>query len=633
MTAPPRHRPRRAVWLGLLIAAWVAPAVLYLMHAELVLPVAILLGTAVLVRGGRTLLDRLILAIGLLIGATCAFGLVWSVWPWGLHPVPVSGLAFSLLVLAGALTGRRPRLPRPSWVDALSVGAAGLLTTYLAMPYLRASGFTRRLGILMSGEDNARHEAAFDVIGRIGGYLFLRQDEARDHIFSGMVYYPQGWHLTTALVDGFFRRPGTADGPVTFDHYIFWTLAGYGLLLLVLIWATQWLAGRLHVLQRLLAVGVVAGLALGTELPRLLVRGYPTETLGLTLALIVAALAIRPLASFREQAVVFGALLIGIGFVYYLFLFPAGLLVLAWLVRDGRHTAGGRTTVVVVAAVTAALAPITALCGLLLGGQSEALSVVGQTRPTFSTLLILGVVVGAGLLARSTWSEGVRSRYLVAVGITLSFAAAVALANVAAGVGPGYYFIKTVHFCMALLIIGVAALARLLPVPEPGSGWRGWTWPAGIAALVSLAVFTACGVLGWTPGLFPIHEEDRVTTWSRGWNDQIFQRQRQASATMVAYREFPPLDDTVTLVMDDPTIDGYRESVYLSSLQGTSAQTERGIYVVSFTEPTRLERILGRVPGSVRLIAMSPVAKKQARAVVAEDPELRKRVTIVTPSE
>ena len=154
----------------------------------------------------------------------------------------------------------------------------------MSVPYLRQSGFDERVGILMSGEDNARHEAAFDVIGRIGGYLFLRQDEASDHIFSGMVYYPQGWHLTAALLDGFVRRPGRhtrRSGRLRPLHRV--DPGGFGLLLLVLIWATQWLAGRLHVLQRLLAVAVVAALALGTELPRLLVRGYPSETFGLSL--------------------------------------------------------------------------------------------------------------------------------------------------------------------------------------------------------------------------------------------------------------------------------------------------------------------------------------------------------------
>ena len=329
-----------AVWLGLLVGAWVVPMVLYLVHADLVLPLLGLLGTAALLRGGRTLLDRLVLAVGLLVGATCAVGLVWSVWPWGL-PVPVCGWAFSVLVLIAALSGRRPRLPRPGWVDALSVGAAGLLIADLSVPYLRQSGFDERVGILMSGRSSARHEAAFDDRPD-GGYLFLRQDQASDHIFSGMVYYPQGWHLTAALLDGFVRRPsGTPGGPAAFDHYIVWTLVGFGLLLLVLIWATQWLAGRLHVLQRLLAVAVVAALALGTELPRLLVRGYPSETLGLSLALIVAALTIRPLASVREQPIVLGALLVGIGFVYYLFLFPAGLLVLAWLVQTRGLPQGG----------------------------------------------------------------------------------------------------------------------------------------------------------------------------------------------------------------------------------------------------------------------------------------------------
>ena len=136
-------------------------------------------------------------------------------------------------------------------------------------------------------------------------------------------------------------------------------------------------------------------------------------------------------------------------------------------------------------------------------------------------MLVLGTVTGAGLLARSAWRDEVWLRYLVAVAITLVFAGAVAAANAAAGVSPGYYFIKTVHFCMSLLIIGVSAMARLLPVPERGTCWRGWRQPASLAALVAFAVFTTAGVIGWTGGVFQIDgAEVRGTTWSRGWTDR-----------------------------------------------------------------------------------------------------------------
>ncbi|WP_213454166.1 hypothetical protein [Rhizomonospora bruguierae] len=628
---PRRNRPRWAVPAALLIAAWAVPALASLSHTAWLLPPLVLLGTAALLRGGRTLLDRVVLAVGLLIGLACAVGLLWSVWPWGMHPVPVAGTAFTVLLLVAAGTGRRPALPRPGWADALSGGVALLLAAYLSVPYLRDSNFTRRLGILIGGEDNARHEAAFDLIGRLGGYLFVAQGRARQHIFSGMIYYPQGWHLTAALLDGFVRRPTAGPGgPAAVDHYIFWTLAGYGLLLLTLIWLVQWLTGPLHALQRVVAVGLVGALALGTELPRLLVSGYPSEALGLALALIVAGLCVRPLAGVREQLLLLGALLVGVGFTYYLFLLPAGLLVLAWLFAARRRVLAHRGMLLVVAVLTAVLAPITALSGLLVGGQSEALSVGGQTDPVANTLLVLGAVAATGPLARSAWREPVWRWYPVAVAITLLFAAAVALANVAAGASPGYYFIKTVHYGMALLIVGVGALARLLPAPGPGAGPREWAPPTGIAAAVLVATLATSGVIGWTGGLFHVSAAHEDTTWTGAWRDRLLQRQRQARATMTAYRAYPPIPGTVTLMMDTSTIDGYRESVFLSSLQGTSAQTEPGIYDMTFREPQRLRQILARVPGRVRLIAVTPAAGAAAREVVAADPALPARVTIVT---
>ncbi|TWH69244.1 hypothetical protein [Micromonospora olivasterospora] len=105
------RRPRLVGWLA---AAWLGPLLAYALGVAAVLPVVVLGLTAALLRGGRTLLDRLVLAGALLLGATCAAGLLFSAWPWGLHPVPVSGTALTVLLGVAAATGRRPRLPRPA---------------------------------------------------------------------------------------------------------------------------------------------------------------------------------------------------------------------------------------------------------------------------------------------------------------------------------------------------------------------------------------------------------------------------------------------------------------------------------------------------------------------------------------
>lgn len=636
-----RHRVRARWWLVLaaLVAAWVIPVAAFAADVTWLLPPLVLVVTASLLRGGRTLLDRVMLAVVLLLGATCAAGLLFSTWPWGLHPVPVSGLALTVLVAAALLARRRPALPRPTATDVLSLGAALLSIGYLASPYLRASGLTQRLSVMWFGEDNARHMALFDVIGRLGKYLFLDEVTAREHMLAGLIYYPQGWHLSAALLDGFARTPsGGPGGMAAFDHYLFWMLAGYGLLLLSLQWGAQWVAGRLHPVQRLVLAALVAALSLGTQLARLLAAGYATETLGLALTVVLAALAIRPVARVREQTVLVGALLIGVGLTYYFFAFPAGALALWWLIRDRRRLGADRSrlvTLVVTGAATLALAPLMLVLGLLLAGHRDVIaSTVGPT-PTeaYTTLLGLGALVGLGLLARSGPREVVWRRCLVACGIAVGFALALAALNVAMGGAPGYYFGKTAHLATAVLIIGAAGLARLLPTPaeragEPTRRMVTSARPAAVAILAILAVFTASGVIGWTGGFF--HTSGRNATWAAGWVGQNAGSQaRYAGATVAAYRQYPPVPGTVTLVMDKSPGAGYLESLYLSTLQGTTSQTGRAIYGMPYREPVRTREILARIPGPVRLIVADPAADRVIEQVFAEQPELRSRVTVV----
>lgn len=647
----PRRPARLPRWLvpvalSALVAAWLIPLAAVAADVGWLLPPLVLAATASLLRGGRSLLDRFMLAVVLLLGATCAAGLLFSVWPWGLRPVPATGLAFTVLVLAALAARRVPALPRPTGTDALSLGAAVLSLGYLALPYLRASSLTERLSVMWGGEDNGRHMALFDVVGRLGTYLFLDPATTREHILAGLLYYPQGWHMSAALLDGFVRTRTDAPGGLAgFDHYLFWTLAGYGLLLLSLQWAAQWVAGRFHPLQRLVLAGVVAALSLGTQLSRLLPAGYVTETLGLALTVALAAVVIRPVARVREQMVLVGALLIGIGLTYYFFAVPAGLLALWWLVRDRRRLVASRSrlvTLVATAVVTVALAPLMLVLGLLRAGHSEVIaSTVGpMVVEAYSTLLGLGAAVGIGLLARSGFAEAVWRRCLVASLVVVGFALALAAVNLAMGGAPGYYFGKAVHLATAVLIISAGGLARLLPTPArpPDVTARSTVRsglsvarPVAVAALAMIAVFAASGVISWTGGFF--HANGRNATWAAGWVDQkpgIFAR--YAATTLAAYRQYPPVPGTVTIVMDLDRGVGYLESLYLSTLQGTTAQTDLAVYAMPKREPVRAVHIIAlaaRVPGPIRLVLADPVPQPVIDQALGERPDLRARVTVV----
>ncbi|MCO1594102.1 hypothetical protein M8C17_02900 [Micromonospora sp. RHAY321] len=637
-TTPAARRPGIGLLLAVLVACWLVPVAANAVHAAWLLPPLVLFGTASLLRSGRTLLDRMVLALALLAGLTCAAGLLFSVWPWGLHPVPVSGLALTVLTLAAVLSRRAPRLPRPGWSDLVSVAAAAVAAGYLATPYLRATSFGQRLNLAMVGEDNGRHPALFDVIGRLGGYLFVDPDTAREQIFSGLVHYPQGWHLTSALLDGFLRSSGPAPaGPALMDHYVLWCLATFGVLVLALVWAAQHVAGPLHPLRRLVLIIGVTALVLGTELPRLLVAGYPSETFGLSLAVFLVALVVRPLSRLREQLILVGALLIGIGFCYYLFLFPTGAMVLCWLIADRRRLRARLGTVAVIAVVTAALAPLTALLGLFVAGQSEALAAPGGTPPveTYNAMLGLGAVVLAAISVATNRGESTWRRYLVALAVAVLFSASMAAVNLVNGTQPAYYFGKTAHLVIAVLIVGAAALARLLPVPaestdsEPSRRPISGALPSvATAALVTVALLAGTGVIGWTGGFF--HRTGSNGTWAKDWADrEVRDITRSASVTNIAYRNYPAIPGTVTLVVDKQGLQGYRESIFLSAMQGTSGQTEPGIYFRIYDEPARTAEILRRVPRPLRLIVAHPDAQKAIDGALKADPSLREGLTLV----
>ncbi|WP_433650941.1 hypothetical protein ACQP2C_31910 [Micromonospora zamorensis] len=607
------------------MAAWLVPVTAYALHLSWLLPPLVLLVTASLLRGGRTLLDRLMLALLLLIGATTVAGLLFTVWPWGLHPVPVGGTAFTVLILTTVLTGRRPTLPRPSWSDLPPVAATVAIVGYLAQPWLRAGTLAGRLSLLALGEDNFRHLAIVDVIGRVGGYVFLDPAVARDQLVSQLVRYPQGWHLTTALLD---RHLGPS---ASITHYAWWCTAGFGLLVLTLLWAAQRLSAPLHPLHRGVLTVVVGALILGSQLPRLLIAGYPSEVLGLTLVLALASLVARPLAGTREQLVLLGALLIGIGFTYYLFLPPAAVLALGWLISHRREVTHIRRTLLAVGLTTALLAPLPLLLGVLGAGQTEALDAKAGPELAEAWLALLGLapLVLLALAVQARRADPAWRRHLAAVLVAVGFAIALALANIATGAQPAYYFMKAAHFATVLAIAGAAALVRLLPAPSGADRQqrvRSTATATLVAALATATTVALCGLTGWQRSLLVVGEQ----TWTQVWVQQnVDKPSRVAAVCATAYHRYPAQPGTVTLVLDRGGYRGYFESLCLSALQGTTAQTERSIYLPVFEEPKRTETILRRETGPVRLLVSDPAAQRYVDRLLAKDPQLRSRVTTV----
>lgn len=477
-TPGPPHPGRRPFTVpAVLAAAWLVPAAAHLVGVDALLVPLVVAGLMSLQRGGRSLLDRFVLAVLQLFGAACVAGLAFSVWPWRLHPVPIAGCAFTALVALALATGRRPSLPSRMHLTDRLVAVAALVVALLAVAPFALRDLGGRVGLLAPGEDMARHFLVYDMIGRIGGYAFLHADEARafmpPELASGISNYPQGVHFSYALLDRFLRSADhSADGVTAMDILIWLHVATFAFFALAVLWAARRVAGPGPGVAALLPVtgGVAAYLYFGDPVS-ILVRGFPNELVGLAVVAVLTALVVRPLPAHGEQIVTVALLLVGLSFAYHLFAPYAALVAAAWAWRHRRDLLRRRRTV----AGAALLLPFAAITPLTIRAAASGEQLVApgtaliNDRPAAVALIVL---VAAGLTAR----RGLRSPARRAAAVTLAAALAEVGALAAyqyATVGRTvYYFEKTVHMLLVVALVGLGTVARLVPrapaPPAPG---------------------------------------------------------------------------------------------------------------------------------------------------------------------
>ena len=162
-------------------------------------------------------------------------------------PVPVGGALFSLVVIAGWLTGRRPSLPRRWLGSDVVVLGSGLFAFLAAYAPIAGTPLAKRFSFSAVTTDRFNHFALFDTIHRLGGYAFLHQSQAGVSVrYPTAVAYPSGSHFLYAVFDIFLRSttdPGAAVAE--FSRYFVYVLAGYAFLVMALVWAARWIAGPL----------------------------------------------------------------------------------------------------------------------------------------------------------------------------------------------------------------------------------------------------------------------------------------------------------------------------------------------------------------------------------------------------
>jgi hypothetical protein len=560
---------RRAVFaLAAVAVAWLVALGAHLARLDALTLVLVVAGTGLHLRGAGSPLDRLVLALGLLGGLTCAGALALSLWPGHLRPQLLGGLALTGLVVLSAVRGGLPGLPRRQdstgrqyltgrrWrADLAVLVPAGVIGYLFARPTLDAS-LPVRLGTVIRGEDLARHFAMFDTIRRVGGYAFLHRSAASGSIAPSDLAYPQGAHLLAAVVENFLTSSAGAGSPIAaMSHFLYYDELNYLFLALAVLWSARRLAGPgIRALAFLPVAGLCVGYLLFGSLITMYTYGFFAEIAGLAFLALLTGVLVRPLPDTREQVLVVAAVVVAIGYCYYILLPVAAVAVLAYAVVYRRRLLGRPVLVGAVALGGGAACLVLRVAA----GDEQALSLgllvqdFGVVRVQRGPVLALAVLVVFGVAAIRPWWRAPAAR-IAAVGT----AGAAALA---CGVGlyerdevgrTLYFFEKSMHTVIVLLLITSGAAAAVVQRLLDALALRTRAGLAAGALALALLPVTALGGLDWDPQQqagAEFHDPAYGTSPGRLLTDGQLPVVQPAAAAIAAARAVPDPGGRITLI-------------------------------------------------------------------------------------
>jgi hypothetical protein len=479
--APARHFPKGLVAVSLLAGAWLLPIIAQVLHVDWLLLIVLLIGIGSVLRAGYFLLDRLVLAGVLLTGTLIAGGLLFSLWPWGLEPVPVAGTLLTILVVIGMLTGRRPRLPlRLRGSDAVVVGA-GVVSAWIMLAPVAGRSFVGRLPFMTADEDKFAHFAIFDAIHRLGGYLFLHPTKMSASIGpSTAIVYPQGSHYLYAVLD-IFLRSTVNPGPVEaeYSRYFTYTLIGFGFLVAAVTWSARWVAGpAMSGWRRAFICSAVATLAAVGPLTGLVRFAFDSETIGLALLALTVAVTARPAGRPKEQVLFVASALVALFYAYNIYGALAGLGIAIAAVVYRRRLLRHWVFTAVTAAIAVPVALLPSVKALLSGfSATKQLDANGDVIPISSILLIgLALILISSMATRRGRRSGVWRTLSAQLALMAVAAVAVGLYQESTLGGTSYYFYKILTAGYVICLVGFGAAGLLLPVRARESAPREPRW-------------------------------------------------------------------------------------------------------------------------------------------------------------
>ncbi|WP_158708529.1 hypothetical protein [Streptomyces sp. NRRL S-244] len=578
---------RRWPVLGAAVAlSWALPLLLHALALDVVLIPVLVLAVASLIRVGGGLLDRLVVASFLLCGAVMAFGLLFSVWPWGLAPVPGTGLLLTVLSVTGWLAGRRPRIPlRLRGSDALVLATVAVVWRYFHHP-LAGKSTADRLAYFATSEDRLGHFSYFDGIHHVGGYAFLHQEAAKAYMMTpAEAVYPQGTHFLMAWTDVLVKS--STDGGSGLDmtyRYLLYVLAAYALFCGALVWAARWIGGpRLRGWRAAAVCATVAAVMMSGSMAQLVAWGFDSETFGLLFLAVALALLVRPAMGRAEFVLVGSAALVSVTYVYNLYGALVGIALAAVLVVHRRRFAPHRRLVV------GALAG-----GALIAALPSAFSVltkldVAKTSNLAGPMVIPDrpVFIGCGLLALVAASLPVNRR----TGTGQMVLALVLGATTVIGVFGAwqkhtigyysYYFEKltAAGLVIALISLGLVGLMLQPAARTTSSPLRhraGLLLRSGLATAAALALFgnVQWGVpSGW--GHPSAWYDSQMIKWARGEHENDI----GPAAKTLAGRDLKGVGSPVIALYGDDTYLNLR-ATFLAQVLTHQAGTMVGLYEV-----------------------------------------------------
>jgi len=571
---------------GLFAAAWVLPVITHLLRADALLIVVIVYGTGGLLRMGGTVLDRLMVTLGLLIGTAMLAGIPFSFWPFGLNPIAVGGTALTVLVALGTVLRRRPRWPRRVLGSDLVLLGAMAAGSFVAFGPSWFASRGHRLAFAALTGDRLRHFSLFDTIHRIGGYTFLLQGKARSMVDPGMLaVYPPGQHFIYALFDIFVTSHTDPGNPTSeLMRYEVYTCLGYGFFVLCVAWGARWVAGpSLAGWRRTFLVSAISAFLCTGVMTTAIWCGWDPQIFGMGLLALLTAYALRPPADGRLHILLMAALTVAIFLTYELFApFAALIIVVSAVIYRKRWLPHWRLAVI--AAVIVVPASLSELVVAKQGGlqSSQAALNIGFTVPmTKSSLAVIGLLGVIGFAARRARRRPSAMAALISMlGCGAAVFAFWAYQHATIHT-TSYYFEKAVQAWVIVALVGVGTAGHLLRRPALPS--RGVVGAAlGCCALLAGIVATDSFYYGKLHFSYAKMKPGRHTTWERVWMSGQYIRasDRDAMSTLLARGLLGDGQPTL-VVWEDHVLENVNLSLALATLNHDDGLLSSQIYTLN----------------------------------------------------